>query len=38
MVKVIGSSKKVTESYNDYDNDYEGVAESVNYFDNIVLK
>ena len=37
MVKVIGSTKKMTESY-DEDGDYEGVAESVNYFDKIVLK
>lgn len=37
MVKVIGSSKKVTESYND-DGDYEGIAETANYFDKIVLK
>ena len=40
MVKVIGGGKKMTNESYDYDDDddYEGVAESVNYFDNIVLK
>lgn len=38
MVKVIGSSKKMTNESYDYDDDYEGVAETANYFDNIVLK
>ena len=36
MVKVIGSTKKMTESYDE--DEYEEVAESVNYFDKIVLK
>ena len=38
MVKVIGGGKKMTNESYDYDNDYEGVAETANYFDNIVLK
>ena len=39
MVKVIGGGKKMTnESYDYDDDDYEGVAESANYFDSIVLK
>ena len=37
MVKVIGGGKKMTNESYDY-NDYEGVAETANYFDNIVLK
>ena len=39
MVKVIGGGKKMTnESYDYDDDDYEGVAETANYFDSIVLK
>lgn len=38
MVKVIGGGKKMTNESYDYDDDYEGVAETANYFNNIVLK
>ena len=38
MVKVIGGGKKMTNESYDYDNDYDGVAETANYFDSIVLK
>lgn len=38
MVKVIGGGKKMTNESYDYDDDYEGVAETANYFDSIVLK
>lgn len=38
MVKVIGGGKKMTNESYDYDDNYEGVAETANYFDNIVLK